>query len=122
MLDMGDFAGGMLKYLAKHPVPRVTIGGGIGKITKLAQGAMDLHSSRTQVDFEALNALSLSLGLADIHDANTALEAVTRAGNGLAEAIAKQARERVEKQLKNTVQHIDIVVIDRSGLVLGQAE
>ncbi len=121
MLDMGDFAGGMLKYLAKHPVPRVTIGGGIGKITKLAQGAVDLHSSRTQVDFEALNKLSLSLGLANVHDANTALEAVTRAGNKLADAIAKQARERVKIQLKNAVQHIDIVVIDRAGTILGQA-
>jgi len=122
MLDMGDFAGGMLKYLAKHPVKRVSIGGGIGKITKLAQGAVDLHSSRSQVDFDALNKLSLSLGLADVSDANTALEAVTRAGNRLAQAIAEQARVRVEKQLKNAVEHIDIVVIDRSGSILGQAE
>ena len=44
MLDMGDFAGGMLKYLKSHPTSRLTIGGGIGKLTKLAQGAMDLHS------------------------------------------------------------------------------
>lgn len=122
MLDMGDFAGGMLKYLAKHPVPRVTIGGGIGKITKLAQGAVDLHSSRTQVDFDALNTLSLSLGLADVRDANTALEAVTRAGNGLAQAIAEQARICVLNKVKNTIQHVDIVVIDRSGNILGQAE
>lgn len=121
MLDMGDFAGGMLKYLAKHPVPRVTIGGGIGKITKLAQGAVDLHSSRTQVDFTALNKLSLSLGLADVSDANTALEAVTRAGNDLAQAMAKQAQLRVLKQLKGTVQNVDIVIIDRAGNILGQA-
>jgi cobalt-precorrin-5B (C1)-methyltransferase len=122
MLDMGDFSGGLLKYLAKHPVPRVTIGGGIGKITKLAQGAVDLHSSRTQVDFETLNTLSLSLGLTDISDANTALEAVTRAGNELAQAIAEQARERVRNQLKSAVQHIDIVVIDRAGTVLGKTK
>ena len=51
MIDMGDFAGGMLKYLRDHPVPRVTVGGGFGKIMKLAQGAMDLHSGRSQVDF-----------------------------------------------------------------------
>jgi len=121
MLDMGDFVGGMLKYLAKHPVPRVTIGGGIGKITKLAQGAVDLHSSRTQVDFAALNKLSLSLGLADVRDVNTALEAVTRAGNSLAEAIAVEALKQVSIKLKKTVQHIDIVVIDRSGEILGQA-
>jgi cobalt-precorrin-5B (C1)-methyltransferase len=120
MLDMGDFAGGMLKYLAKHPVERVTIGGGIGKITKLAQGAVDLHSSRTQVDFEMLNTLSVSLGLSDVSDANTALEAVERAGNKLAQAIADQAQTRVQSKLKNTVEHIDIVIIDRSGNILGQ--
>ena len=51
MLDMGDFAGGLLKYIRANPVPRVTIGGGFGKMVKLAQGAMDLHSGRSQVDF-----------------------------------------------------------------------
>ena len=29
LIDMGDFAGGMLKYLRDHPVPRVTVAGGI---------------------------------------------------------------------------------------------
>ena len=47
---MGDFVGGMLKYLRTHPVPRVTIAGGVGKMTKLAQGLLDLHSKRGAVD------------------------------------------------------------------------
>ncbi len=51
MLDMGDFAGGVLKYLREHPVARVTIGGGFGKMAKLAQGAMDLHSGRSPGGF-----------------------------------------------------------------------
>ena len=38
LIDMGDFVGGMLKYLRRHPVPRVTIAGGVAKMTKLAQG------------------------------------------------------------------------------------
>ena len=54
MLDMGDFAGGLLKYLREHPVPRVTIAGGFGKMMKLAQGALDLHSGRSQVDLDLL--------------------------------------------------------------------
>ena len=54
MLDMGDFAGGLLKYLVRHPIDKMTVGGGIGKITKLAQGAIDLHSGRSQVDFAML--------------------------------------------------------------------
>src|SRR5687768_5252971 len=30
-LDMGDFVGGMLKYLRTHPVKRVTVAGGFAK-------------------------------------------------------------------------------------------
>lgn len=77
MLDMGDFAGGLLKYLRRHPVKRLTIGGGIGKITKLAQGAVDLHSGRSQVDFTALAEL---VGDERLKDVNTALEAYEIAG------------------------------------------
>ena len=47
---MGDFAGAVLKYLRRHPVPRLTIAGGIGKLAKLADGHLDLHSGRSQVD------------------------------------------------------------------------
>src|SRR5205085_9145046 len=36
LIDMGDFVGGMLKHLRKHPVPRVTIAGGVAKMAKLA--------------------------------------------------------------------------------------
>ena len=50
LIDMGDFVGGMLKYIRKHPVPRVTIAGGIAKMTKLGQGMADLHSARGGVD------------------------------------------------------------------------
>ena len=38
LLDMGDFVGGTLKYLKSHPIPRITIAGGVAKMTKLAQG------------------------------------------------------------------------------------
>ena len=54
LIDMGDFVGGMLKYLRTHPVPRVTIAGGVAKMTKLAQGLLDLHSKRGTVDLAAL--------------------------------------------------------------------
>jgi cobalt-precorrin-5B (C1)-methyltransferase len=118
MLDMGDFSGGLLKYIAKNPVPRLTIGGGIGKIVKLAQGAVDLHSSRSQVDFDALN----EWADVDIRDANTALEAVERAGDTLAVRVAQEAHKRVLMQLKGADIQVDIVVIDRAGRILGRAE
>jgi cobalt-precorrin-5B (C1)-methyltransferase len=114
MLDMGDFAGGMLKYLAKHPVERLTIGGGIGKLTKFAQGAMDLHSGRSQVDFAALEQRFPGTG-----SANTALEAAARAGPDLPAWVAAEARARAEARLPGT--RVDIIVIDRAGGILGRS-
>jgi cobalt-precorrin-5B (C1)-methyltransferase len=50
LIDMGDFVGGMLKYLRTHPVRDVTIAGGVAKMSKLGQGLLDLHSRRGEVD------------------------------------------------------------------------
>ena len=113
MLDMGDFAGGMLKYLARHPIARVTVGGGVGKLAKLAQGAVDLHSGRSQVDFAILSDWA---GM-DLTGCNTALEAVTRAP-ALPQRIALEARSRVRGMVDAEV---DIVVIDRAGTILAHA-
>ena len=62
LLDMGDFVGGTLKYLRTHPVQRVTIAGGIAKITKLAQGMLDLHSARGRVELGALADVARACG------------------------------------------------------------
>ena len=121
MLDMGDFAGGMLKYLARNPVPWLTIGGGVGKITKLAQGAADLHSARSQVDFGRLNDRAAGLGLPDVADSNTVLEAVERAGPALAAAVAADAREQVMARFEGAAARVDVMTIDRAGKVLGHA-
>ena len=58
LIDMGDFAGGMLKYLRRHPVERVSIAGGFAKMTKLAQGMLDLHSRAGSVDMNFLAELA----------------------------------------------------------------
>lgn len=118
MLDMGDFAGGMLKYLVKHPVARVTIGGGIGKMTKLAQGAVDLHSARSHVDFAQLARLADDPRVAG---ANTALEAFEIAGSALADKVAQQAFAQVQKRFGAPEMAFDIVVIDRKGAIIARA-
>lgn len=115
MLDMGDFAGGLLKYLAKHPVERITIGGGIGKMTKLAQGARDLHSKRSQVDFDQLSDWAARAGLPDVSAANTALEALEIAGDGLAKIVAERALSNVRQMVEGCGIDADVVVIDRQG-------
>jgi cobalt-precorrin-5B (C1)-methyltransferase len=117
MLDMGDFVGGMMKYLVRHPVERVTIGGGIGKITKLAQGAMDLHSKRAQVDFDVL---AHWVGDPRVRDANTALEAFEIVGQPLAQAVADRALGVIRERFGNDLA-VDIVVIDRGGTIIARS-
>jgi cobalt-precorrin-5B (C1)-methyltransferase len=118
MLDMGDFAGGLMKYLRRHPVARLTIGGGIGKMTKLAQGARDLHSARSQVDFTALAQVLDQPGLAK---ANTALEAYTLAGPDMAQWVAHSALANCQSILQSADITVDCVVIDRTGRILAQS-
>jgi len=118
MLDMGDFLGGMLKYMSKHPVERLTIGGGIGKITKAAQGAIDLHSSRSQVDFEALAALA---DAPEVAQSNTALEA-SKLAPQLPELVATKAAQEIRARFGGAMQQLDIVVIDRAGEILARAD
>mgnify|MGYP000276318691 CR=1 FL=1 len=61
-MDMGDFVGGMLKYMRRNPVANLTIAGGFAKMVKLGQGAIDLHSARSQVDFVVLADLATVCG------------------------------------------------------------
>ena len=118
MLDMGDFAGGLMKYLRRHPVAQLTIVGGIGKMTKLAQGARDLHSARSQVDFTALAQVLDQPGLAK---ANTALEAYALAGPDMAQWVAHSALANCHSILQSADIKVDCVVIDRTGRILAQA-
>lgn len=123
MLDMGDFVGGMLKYLRKNPIPQVTIAGGFAKISKLAQGASDLHSKRSQVDFGALASIaSESCNAPDhfekIKNANTALEVLNLVGPRLAFEIAQRARINSERMLKNKGIRVSVLVFNRDGQLL----
>ncbi len=119
MLDMGDFAGGLLKYLKVHPLPRLTIAGGFGKLTKLAQGALDLHSSRSQVNFDRLAALA---EVSEIKTANTAMQALQIAGPDLAAKVAAGARQSALEALKGAPVAVDVLVIDRDGRPVASAD
>ena len=122
MMDMGDFAGGLLKYVREHPVARVTIGGGIGKITKLAQGAMDLHSGRSQVDFEWLAKFAPVNLHEDVKAANTAQQVLEMLGENLASQVAGEAKLEVEKILRGAPIAADVMIVDRAGKIIAHAE
>lgn len=129
LLDMGDFAGGLLKYLRAHPVSRLTIAGGFAKMAKLAQGALDLHSGRSQID----NLHFLSLPCAEnltqtmrerIQNANTAMEVLgimNELGIDIASDIAEGARRTALSVLRDAPVEVDVIVIDRSGIIIAHA-
>jgi cobalt-precorrin-5B (C1)-methyltransferase len=123
LLDMGDFAGGMLKYLAQHPVERVTIAGGFGKLTKLAQGALDLHSSRSQVDVSFLKGLaqSDSIDWTAISSAAQALLACETEGIPIGDRVAALAQSKAQALLSRESQ-ADILIFDRTGRLVGRAD
>lgn len=128
LIDMGDFAGGMLKYLRAHPVPNVTIAGGFAKIAKLAQGAMDLHSSRSQIDLAFLADVAIANGLNQnmkdrILQANTAqevLEWTQSFGLDLATPVAALAKSQAETILRGAPVDLEILVTDRKGKILAR--
>src|SRR3546814_16455549 len=124
---MGDFAGGLLKYLRKHPLPRLTIGGGFGKLCKLAAGQLDLHSGRSQVDFDLLATILAELGAeaalqAEARNANTAkqvLEIAAAAELPLADAVAARARS-VALGMLGGAAAVDVLIFDRSDNQTGR--
>jgi len=129
VIDMGDFVGGMLKYLRRHPVSRLTIAGGFAKLSKLAAGAMDLHSKRSQVDLALLARLLTDLGAPEplLHaalSANTALEvleAARHAGLPLGDRVAAQAHKVAMDVLGGSPVAVDVLVFDRTGKLVGRA-
>jgi cobalt-precorrin-5B (C1)-methyltransferase len=129
LIDMGDFVGGMLKYIRKHPIPRVTIAGGIAKMTKLGQGMADLHSARGGVDHAWLAARMREAGGDDADcavalAANTVVQAHDHAvarGLPLAETIARAALASAAKLLANDAVRLEVCIFDRAGKPVGRA-
>ena len=129
LIDMGDFVGGLLKYVRTHPVPRVTIAGGVGKMTKLAQGLLDLHSRRGSVDLGVLAGLAEEAGgsraLGErILGSNTAAEAFSHAeadGVALGNEVARAGWETAARVVAGKPVEVEIAVFDRDGRLVGHA-
>jgi cobalt-precorrin-5B (C1)-methyltransferase len=127
LIDMGDFVGGMLKYLRRHPVARLTLAGGFAKMAKLAQGHLDLHSQESRVDRAALAEWLATLGAghetsAAARNAAGAGEILALAGScrrALAERVAARAREVALATLAGKTA-VETAIIDRSGEFLAR--
>ncbi len=129
LIDMGDFVGGLLKYLREHPVARLTIAGGPAKMTKLAEGKLDLHSKRGAVDLAAL-----AKRVADAAGAPTLVEAIASANSGLhafelADAagfdlpalVADGAWATAARVLAGQPGELETIIVGRDGRVLASS-
>jgi cobalt-precorrin-5B (C1)-methyltransferase len=128
LIDMGDFVGGMLKYVRDHPVPKVTIAGGVAKMTKLAQGMLDVHSKRGLADLEALAKVAAGAGadcelVARIAGANTVSHAFQLARESdllLGDRVAALAWQTAARVLSHPQIALEILVFNRDGQLVGQ--
>lgn len=129
LLDMGDFAGAVLKYLRKKPIERLTIVGGVAKISKLAAGFLDLHSHRTKIQPGHLVELVAGCGASqklqdELAEVSTVAHAVSLAaaeGIDLPKLIADAACREALAVLDGAPVWVDIVVIDRHGAILAES-
>ncbi|ETX10838.1 cobalt-precorrin-6A synthase [Marinomonas ushuaiensis DSM 15871] len=134
LIEMGDFVGAVLKHVKKvertdsKQLIKLSICGGFGKISKLAQGNMDLNSRASSIDLNALAKLAATLGADEtlqtkMANANTSVEALSFAQEQnieLADAVCQQASEFARKYIPNHME-LEVWAIDRKGHFVGSA-
>ena len=126
LIDVGDFMGGLLKYLGRRPVTRLTIAGGFAKTAKLAAGHLNLHSKASEVDFAWLAGLVAEAGgsPAEVEAASVAgtamavLEMARAAGLPLADLVAARAAAVAAAAAGPRVA-VEVAIFDRSGTLAG---
>jgi cobalt-precorrin-5B (C1)-methyltransferase len=94
LLDMGDFAGGLLKYLRKNPLP--ALADGIGANPELRQA------------------------IATAETAMQALDLARTEGLPLADVIAQEAK-RVAAELAAVETEVEVLIFDRKGQLCGRS-
>ncbi|MEM5436050.1 cobalt-precorrin-5B (C(1))-methyltransferase [Paraburkholderia diazotrophica] len=129
LIEMGDFAGAVLKHLKRAPVDTLSMCGGFGKLSKLAAGHLDLHSRNSSIDLPLLAAWSAGHDASDaalqaaIVGANTSQEALAMAlekGVPLGDIVCARARDVAREIVPATVA-VEMFAIDRKGNIVGAA-
>ncbi|SBT18094.1 cobalt-precorrin-6A synthase [Marinomonas gallaica] len=133
LIEMGDFIGALLKHVRRlenqtMQLNKLTICGGFGKISKLAQQHMDLNSRASSIDLMSLAELASTLGGSEslkkaMSQANTSVEALTFAqaeALPLADAVCQQALDFCRRFIPSHMD-LEVLAIDRKGQFVGQA-
>ncbi|MEK8029737.1 cobalt-precorrin-5B (C(1))-methyltransferase [Ideonella sp. DXS29W] len=129
-VQMGDFLRYALGAAVKAGLPRVVIGGMVGKLTKIAQGETITHAGRAEVDTGLLADLCAGIGVPpdvcnDIRQAETARYASERVADlGLVrefhEALAQRVWHTVTERYPTKFQ-LKVLVCDFDGRKLAEA-
>ena len=82
---------------------------------------MDLHSGRSQVDFEWLAKFAPKSLHEDVKAANTAQQVLDMLGENLAQHVAQEAKLQVEKILRGAPMAADVMIVDRAGKIIAHA-
>lgn len=136
LIEMGDFAGAVLKHLKALStgnnnaigIKKLSICGGFGKISKLAQGHMDLNSRVSSIDFNHLSLSAKQLGATSalckkIEQSNTSIEALQHCQKehiNLADSLCEQALAVAKNIIPHCIE-VEIMAIDRHGNFVGKA-
>ncbi|SDM05074.1 cobalt-precorrin-5B (C(1))-methyltransferase [Paenibacillus jilunlii] len=129
-IQMGEYVGFSLEHAKAFGVRKITLVGMAGKFSKVAQGAMLIHSKNAPVDFSFLAKTAAESGadnelVEEIAAANTASQVVdlmTAAGNSaFFEQLCLHACRHCLKHMNGGLT-VEMVLITMKGRVLGRAE
>lgn len=143
LIEMGDFVGAMLKYLSREKnlilendqgkesnrIHTLSVSAGFGKLTKLANGHLDLNSRQSRIDFQQLADIAASVGAsaplqAQILQANTSIEVLNMcrdAGLCIAQPICERALAVVQG-IAHPSLSLAVWAVDRQGRFLAHVE
>lgn len=129
LIEMGDFVGAVLKYLKKAPVKKLSLCGGFGKISKLANGHMDLHSRASSIDLQQLADLAVLAGAdqtlaRQVLASNTSIEALKLcqlAEVDLAAAVCRAAWQKTRAVIPTEIS-LEVWAINRQGELIACAK
>lgn len=128
LIEMGDFAGAVLKHLRRAPVARLSLCGGFGKLSKLAAGHLDLHSRQSSIDLPLLAQWAAEHGASDelqaaMRASNTSQQALALAqaeGIALGDIVCREALE-VARGIVPPEVAVEMFAINREGRFVGEA-
>lgn len=130
-IQIGEFLGWSLGQATKRPaITRITLGGMIGKLSKVAQGHFELRQEQSQVDLAFLAELAGSCGASqgvaeEIRGVTTArhfqIICLREGIGGVFDEICRRCCLQMREHVKATFS-VETIMVDFDGQVLGRAE